>query len=143
MGASALTITSTNNLSGYGISSKRANLVAGQPLTLNTSMGDFNPAVDRFINPGAFSAPAAYALGNTARTLDWLRGWPVHTESVSINKNIVLHERASLRLGMNVDNPSNAVRWAAPVTNVNASNFGAVTSTAPGRRIQLTAEIKF
>jgi hypothetical protein len=139
----ALTILATDNLSGYGIQTKRANVVAGQPLTLNTDMGSFDPAVNRFINPAAFTAPAAYALGNTARTLDWLRGWPVHNESASLNKNFRLWEKAAMKLGVNLDNPFNAVRWGNPVTNVSASNFGAVTSSAPGRRIQLTAEMKF
>jgi hypothetical protein len=128
----ALTILATDNLSGYGIQTKRANVISGQPLTLNTDMGSFDPAVNRFINPAAFAAPAAYALGNTARTLDWLRGWPLHNESASLNKNFRLYERVGMRLGVNLDNPFNAVRWGAPVTNVNASNFGAVTSTAPG-----------
>lgn len=35
------------------------------------------------------------------------------------------------------------VRWGAPVTSLAASNFGMITSSGPGRRVQLSLEIQF
>jgi len=139
----ALTLTTTNNLAIYGYGTKRANVRSGVPLTLNTDYGSFEPATDRFINPAAFSSPGTYELGNTPRTIDWMRGWPFRTESASIKKMFRLHEKATLRLAGDFQNPFNVVRWGNPVTNVAASNFGQVTTTAPGRRVQITAEIQF
>jgi len=138
-----LSVITTNNLSQFGYVTKRANVVSGQPLTLKTDSGSFDPAVDRYINPAAFQNPATYALGNLARTLDWMRGWGLASEAASINKTFKFHERASLRLGADFNNPFNFVRWMNPVTNVNAANFGMVTAVNPGRQVQLSAEIQF
>jgi hypothetical protein len=139
---SPLSLTPSNTLSTYGIG-KRANLNPGVPLTLNTDMGSFDPATDRYINPAAFSSPTTYALGNTPATMDWLRGWGVHSESASINKTIHLHERLRMKLGADFQNPFNLVRWTNPVTTLTASNFGMVTGSQPGRRLQLTLNIEF
>jgi hypothetical protein len=132
-----------HSLSAYGILAKRANVNLGVPVTVNTSMGNFAPATDTYINPAAFSSPGTYQLGNSARTLDWLRGWPVRSESASINKTIHLYERLAMRIGGDFQNPFNLVRWGNPVTTLTASNFGKVTSSNPGRRVQLTMNIEF
>lgn len=138
-----LSIVTTNNLSQFGYVTKRADVVQGQPLTLKTDSSGFDPAIDRFINPAAFQNPATYAFGNTARTLDWLRGWPLSSEAASVNKTIRIHERASVRIGADFNNPFNFVRWNNPVTNVNASNFGMVASVNPGRQTQLSVQVLF
>ncbi len=139
----ALTITASNNLSQFGYATKRGSVVSGVPLTLNTDTSNFDPAKDRFINPAAFVAPATYALGNTARTLDWLRGPGFSTESASIKKSFRIHERFTTRLSADFQNPFNFVRWGNPVTNLATSNFGMITSSSPGRRVQLSLEIQF
>jgi hypothetical protein len=139
----ALSVTTNNNLAGFGYSVKRANVDSSKPLTLQTSSGDFNPATDRYINAAAFSSPAAYALGNLPRTMDWMRSWPLEAEAASVNKTIKFHERGSVKIGADFNNPFNFVRWASPVTNVAAANFGAVTSSAAGRQIQLVLQILF
>jgi hypothetical protein len=137
-----LAVTALNTLSSYGLN-KRANLNPGVPLTLNTDMGSFDPAVDHFVNPAAFSNPATYALGNTPSEMDWLRGWPLHSESAALYKTIRIWERLATKLGVEAQNPFNAVRWSNPVTTLTASNFGMVTGSNPGRRLQITAEINF
>ncbi|MFB3777625.1 MAG: TonB-dependent receptor domain-containing protein [Bryobacteraceae bacterium] len=140
---SAMSISAANTLSSYGIAAKRASVNLGVPLTLQTDMGSFEPATDKYINRAAFYSPSTYELGNTATTLDWLRGWPLKAESASINKTFRIYERLSFKLGCDFQNPFNFVRWNNPVTNLTASNFGMVTGTAPGRRVQLNAEINF
>jgi hypothetical protein len=138
-----LSVSAANTLSSYGISAKRASVNLGVPLTLKTDMGSFNPATDKFVNVAGFFSPTTYALGNTPTTMDWLRGWPLHAESASLYKTIRIWERLAAKIGMEAQNPFNAVRWGNPVTSLTASNFGMVTSSQPGRRLQLTAEIQF
>ena len=140
---SAMSVSAANTLSSYGIGAKRANVNLGVPLTLNTDMGSFEPATDRYINPEAFSSPSTYELGNTATTLDWMRGWPLHAESASVNKTFRLYERLALKLGADFQNPFNFVRWSNPSTSLTSSLFGKVTGSAPGRRVQLHAEINW
>ena len=137
-----LSVSTSNTLSSYGLG-KRANLNTGVPLTLKTDMGSFNPAVDRFVNPAAFSSPTTYALGNLPTLMDWLRGWPVHSESGSINKNVRLYERVTMKLGADFQNPFNFVRWNNPATSLTATNFGMVTGSQPGRRVQLNLNFDF
>jgi hypothetical protein len=137
-----LSVSPSNTLGTYGLG-KRANLNAGVPLTLNTSMGSFDPAKDKYINPAAFSSPATYALGNVPTSMDWLPGWGIHSESASVNKNIRVHEKLVVKLGGDFQNPFNLVRWTNPVTSLTASNFGMVTGSQPGRRVQLTCNIEF
>jgi hypothetical protein len=139
----ALAITASNNLSQFGYATKRGSVVGGVPVTLNTDTSNFNPATDHFINPAAFTAPATYSLGNTGRTLDWLRGPGFSTESASIRKMFRIYERINMKLAGEFQNPFNFVRWANPVTNLATSNFGMITSSSPGRRVQLNLEIQF
>jgi hypothetical protein len=139
----ALSIATTNIPGGgYGYA-KRANYVAGPPLTISTNPRDFDPATSTYLNSAAFANPANFALGNTARTLDWLRGFTVKTEAASVNKNFRLREQASVKLGADFTNPFNFVRWNNPVTNLAAANFGKVTGASPGRRTQINLEIRF
>jgi hypothetical protein len=138
-----LSVSAANTLGAYGIGAKRANLNPGVPLTINTSMGSFNPATDRFVNPAAFSSPSTFALGTTPTYMDWLRGWGVRSESASINKNLRIVERLTMKFGADFQNPFNLVRWANPVTSLTASNFGMVTGSNPGRRVQLNLSFEF
>jgi hypothetical protein len=139
---SALSITPSSTLSTWGLG-KRANVNQGVPLTVNTSMGNFNPATDKYLNAAAFSSPATYALGNAPAAMDWLRGWGVHNESASITKNLHLYERMTMKLSADFQNPFNLVRWSNPVTTLTASNFGMVTGSSAGRRVQLNMNIEF
>jgi len=122
---------------------KRANYVAGFPLTIKTNPRDFDPAVDTYINAASFANPATYALGNTARALDWLRGFSTKSESANLSKSFKIRERFSTKFGADFTNPFNLVRWGNPVTSLTASNFGKVTTSASGRRVQLNLEVKF
>jgi len=138
-----LSITSTNIPGGFGYTTKRANYLAGPPLTINTNPRNFDPATSTYINIAAFKNPANFEFGNTARTLDWLRGFSVKNESASVNKSFRVRERAGVKIGADLTNPFNFVRWTNPVTNLTAANFGKVTGSAPGRRVQINLEIRF
>ena len=137
-----LTVTTTDPLSAFGYPNIRANYLGG-PAFITTNPRAFDPAVNLYLNPAAFAAPSTFQLGNTARALDWLRGFSGKSESVSLAKRIPITERVRAALRADIQNPFNFVRWSNPTTTVTSSNFGKVTGAAAGRTIQLNATLEF
>jgi hypothetical protein len=138
----ALAITSTNPLSALGYPGIRANYVGGDT-RLVTNPREFEPAIDRYLNRAAFAAPSTFQLGNTARVLDWVRGFTQKSESLSIAKRIAITERVHAVLRADAQNPFNFVRWNSPNTNITSADFGRVTGAAGGRALQLNATVQF
>jgi hypothetical protein len=138
-----LSITTGNNLSALGYPAKRADFVAGQPVHLTSNPRDFDPAVNRYLNPSAFAVPASFALGNSARELDWARGFSQKSESVSIGKVTPLTEKVRLLLRAEIVNPFNFVRWNDPNTSISSADFGKVTGTAMARTMELYLSLEF
>jgi hypothetical protein len=137
-----LAITATNALGSLGYPSMRANYVGGDPF-LVTNPRDFDPARDRYLNRAAFAAPSTFELGNTARALDWVRGFTQKSEAISVAKRIPITERVRAVLRMDAQNPFNFVRWNNPNTDITSANFGRVTGAAAGRALQLNATVQF
>jgi ABC-type amino acid transport substrate-binding protein len=95
------------------------------------------------LNAAAFAAPSQFQLGNTARALDWLRGFSGKSESLSLAKRIPITEKVRAVLRADAQNPFNFVRWSNPSTTITSSTFGKVTGAAGGRTIQLNATVEF
>ncbi len=131
-----------NGISALGYPNIRANYMGGDPYKV-TDPRAFDPARDLYLNSGAFTTPSTFALGNTARVLDWVRGFSSKSESISILKRIPLRERLRANLRADINNPFNFVRWSNPNTNITSSNFGKVTGAAAGRTIQLSTSVEF
>jgi len=124
--------------------SKSANFVPGVPIFGVTNPRDFDPARDRFFAPaGAFVIPPAYEFGNTAPTLDWVRAWWQKAESVSLGKSFPIKERVHGQFRMDVNNPFNFVRWGNPNGSITSADYGRVTSSAEGRKVQLYMSVEF
>jgi hypothetical protein len=138
----ALTVSTSNNLSILGYGTKRANVVVGQPIH-SANSGDFDPATMYYLNQAAFVIPGSYELGNTARVLDWVRGPTKKSEAISISKLTKVTERVGARFRADLQNPFNIARWGDPVTNRTDANFGRITSSDPGRLIQLNLTVEF
>ena len=138
----ALSVSTSNNLSILGYGSKRANVVNGQPIHAANS-GDFDPTTMYYLNAAAFAIPGTYELGNTARVLDWMRGPTKKSEAISISKLTKITERVGARLRADIQNPFNIARWGDPVTNRTDANFGRITSADPGRLVQLSLVLEF
>jgi hypothetical protein len=138
-----LSITTGNNLSALGYPAKRGDYVGGQPVHLASNPRDFDPAVNRYLNPSAFAVPASFALGNTARELDWGRGFSQKSESVSIGKVTPITEKVRVQLRAEIVNPFNFVRWNDPNTSISSADFGKVTGTALGRTMELYLSLEF
>jgi hypothetical protein len=137
-----LAVTSGNPLAALGYPAIRANY-AGGPAHFKTNPRDFDPARDVYLNAAAFSAPPTFQLGNTARVLDWVRGFSQKSESVSIAKSLSIREGLDAVLRVDVQNPFNFVHWNNPNTNITSSLFGKVTSAAPGRSVQASVALEF
>ncbi|HEY1336196.1 MAG TPA: TonB-dependent receptor [Bryobacteraceae bacterium] len=141
---SALSFTASNNLSILGYGSKFANYVAGVPIFGQTNPRDFDPQVDRYFAPaGAFVTPPLYEFGNTAPTLDWVRGFTQKAESISMGKTFPIKERLHSQFRIDVNNPFNFVRWNNPNTSFTSADYGRVTSSAEGRKVQLYLTLEF
>ncbi len=138
-----LAITTGNNLGALGYPNKRAHYVAGQPVHRASSPGEFDPARDLYLNPNAFAVPGSFELGNTARVLDWARGWSNKSEAVSLGKRTRITEKVSALLRADLENPFNLVRWNNPVADRSNANFGRVTGAQSGRLIQLSLAVEF
>lgn len=137
-----LAITGGNGISSLGYPNIRANYLGGD-VYKTTSPRDFDPATSVYLNSAAFATPSTFQLGNTARVLDWVRGFTGKSESLSLAKRIPLGERFRGVLRADAQNPFNFVRWGNPNTNITSSNFGKVTSASSGRTIQLGASVEF
>ena len=138
----ALAITGGNGISALGYPNIRANYVGGDPYKV-TDPRSFDPARDLYLNSAAFATPSTFALGNTARVLDWVRGFSGKSESLSLAKRIPIKERLKAVVRADATNPFNLVRWNNPTTSITSSNFGKVTGAAGGRTIQLNATVEF
>jgi hypothetical protein len=139
---SPLAITGGNGISALGFPNIRANYVGGDPYKV-TNPRDFDPARDLYLNSAAFASPSTFALGNTARVLDWVRGFSGKSESLSLAKRIPIKERVRAVVRADATNPFNLVRWSNPTTSLTSANFGKVTGAAGGRAIQLNATVEF
>ncbi len=139
---SALAITGGNGISSLGYPNIRANYVGGDPY-IATNPRAFDPSQDLYLNKAAFATPSTFSLGNTARVLDWVRGFTAKSESVSLAKRFPIKERLHAVIRADITNPFNFVRWNNPNTNITSSNFGKVTGANGGRSVQLNATIEF
>jgi len=133
-----------NNLSTLGYGGKTANYVAGVPIFGVTNPRDFDPATSRYFAPaGAFVTPPLYEFGNTAPTLDWVRGFTQKAESMSLGKSFPIKERLHGQFRLDVNNPFNFVRWSNPNGTFTSADYGRVTGSAEGRKIQMYLSIEF
>ena len=137
-----LTIAGSGSLGGLGYT-QEANYVGGNPFLI-TNPRDFDPVTSKYLNAAAFSNPSAYAFGNLAPTLGWLRSFTQKSEAVSMSKTFRLKEKGSFEFGLDAMNPFNFHRWGNPNTSLTSSQFGMVTSTQGlARTIQINAKLAF
>jgi hypothetical protein len=115
----------------------------GKPVYGKTDFSNWDYINDRYLNPEAFTSPALFTFGNTARYLDWARGPWMKSESLSIAKTIPIREQVDFRLGADFVNPFNIVRWGNPSTMVGPPTFGQITATQGARKVQINMELNF
>jgi hypothetical protein len=122
--------------------------VTGQDWRAPTAGDEFDPRVDKFLNPAAFVQPVG-ALGNAPRTNPDVRApWNL-SENVSVGKSTRLTTQVRMDIRIEAFNIFNRVIFAAPGTPTatgatapgtdfsNGNTFGVITSQANSpRRMQ-------
>jgi len=123
---------------------ERPNLVPGVALT-----PPGGPTPGEWVNPAAFSAPAAGTFGDLGRNA--FRAPGISDVDLALAKDIAFVERVKLRFRADLFNVLNRAQYGAPNANLSAANFGVITSTissyATGRgtprEFQLSVKISF
>jgi hypothetical protein len=115
----------------------------------------FTKGPKEWFNTSVFSQPLAGEFGNSGRNI--LREPGISNWDMGLVKYFNLTERAKFQLRVETFNTFNHTQWgvdpatqggsgpgtSAEVTNVNAGNFGAITSARPPRVIQFGGKITF
>ena len=102
-----------------------------------------------WVNPAAFSVPAAGTFGDLGRNAFRARG--VSDVDLALAKDVSLAERMKVRFRADLFNVLNRAQYGAPNANLSQSNFGEITTTisnyATGRgtprEFQLSAKVSF
>jgi hypothetical protein len=130
--------TSANQTNSFGGGSRSNN--SGQSAKLS---GPIEDRLNRYFNTSAFSQPAAFTFGNTARTLPDVRAPGLANFDFSVIKNTRLHERAMLQFRAEFFNVLNNVNFGAPGTTFGTGTFGVISSASDGRAAQLALRLSF
>jgi Carboxypeptidase regulatory-like domain/TonB dependent receptor len=119
----------TNNTGGFGFN-QRPNLVSG------TSPVPQDQSIEHWINPAAFSQPAAYTFGDAPRFLSDLRAPRYFNWDMGIQKWWGLGEERRLQFRYEMFNALNHPDFFEPDTNLGDSTFGTITAAYPARSLQ-------
>jgi hypothetical protein len=93
-----------------------------------------------------FSQPAAYTVGNVARTLPDVRVPGIYSTDLSIFKNTFFgpENRLNLQYRAEMFNAFNTPQWGRPGAQLGASNFGVISGYGSGlgpRQIQMALKL--
>ena len=134
MSGQPISVTFSPTLTGW--EGSRANTVAGvNPYA--------NQTIQHWFNIAAFTTPAPYTFGNSARNAYYGPGyWELDT---SLIKQVSISERFKLDIRADAFNLLNHTAFATPAVSIsNAATFGQITSTAnSARQLEFSARLKF
>jgi hypothetical protein len=134
-------LTANNTLPLFN-STLRPNVVPG--VQRENSLSNFDPAVNRYINPAAFTVPAPLTFGTAARSYTDLLAPTGLNESWGLIKRTRLAERMTLTFRAEFFNIFNRVVFAAPAANVSNANFGQISGQANApRQGQISLRLEF
>jgi hypothetical protein len=122
----------------------RPNRVPGVPIK-SQWRGRFNPYVDTYLNPLAFSQPAPFTLGNVPRTIS-TRSFAWYNEDLSLAKEIRFSERFKFTFQASAFNGLNRTTWGGPDAFGPGSNpdYGKIHNQINTSRVlQLSGDLKF
>ena len=116
-----------------------------RPNSTGTSarLDDGQRSIGRWFDTTQFSQPAAYSLGNVARTLADVRGYNTRNADLSVFKHFSITERLKMQFRAEAFNALNRTRFANPNTAFGNPNFGRITSAGDPRQIQLALKMNF
>ncbi len=136
-----IVLTANNGLPLFN-AALRPNAIAGVPRRTDSSQ--FDPAVNRWINPAAFAPPTPLTFGTSARSFTDLRTpWSLN-ESYAAIKRTPLTERLTLTFRAEFFNMFNRVVFGGPAANISNANFGLISSQAnTPRQGQVALRLEF
>jgi len=135
-----ITLTNNNTLPLF-TSALRPNALSQDR---RVQVDNFDPARDLWINRAAFSAPAPFTLGTSARAYTNLRNPNFLNENFGLIKRIKVHERVQLQIRAELFNAFNRTVFAAPQANFSNAQFGRISGqqNAP-RQGQVALRVEF
>jgi hypothetical protein len=98
-------------------------------------------SVERWFDTNAFTDPERFRFGTAARAVGRAPGSA--NFDVGIMKNFYLRERYRIQFRGELFNAFNTPNFGPPGTSLGGSNFGAITTSAPGRTVQLGLKVYF
>ena len=145
----AINYTNYNTPAGFG--AIRPDVVSGVPMTLGdiSSLKLDNTVPAQWLNPAAFAVQplsgngVPLRVGTAPRNLN-IRGPMTVSETFRMSKAFpFLHEKASFKLGMTMQNPFKRTYAQFADTTVGDSSFGQLLERGASRTMQLDARIDF
>ncbi len=135
-----ISVTAQNTCTNCGINTLRPNN-NGQSAKLE---GPVSQRLKQYFNTGVFSQPAAFTLGNVARTLPDVRAPSSQNIDLSLFKMFQPVERVTVQFRAEAFNLLNQVVFGMPNTTLNSNQFGVISSQANSpRTIQFGLKVKF
>jgi hypothetical protein len=128
-------ITSANTTNAFPAGPLRPDLLH------NPALSSSQRSVARWFDISAFSNPAPYTFGNSPRS--GLRGAPVVTSDISIEKSLAFRERIKLDVRGEFYNVLNHPIFNVPNFRLGDAGFGAISSARAPRTGQLSARLSF
>ena len=133
-------------VSVFGDTANAGTLLGENPIRANyTGKPVFSPGThtaEQWINPAAFTVPAAYTFGNVGRNTVYGPG--LQTLDAALEREFLLSENWRFQLRGEFFNALNHTNLGTPNRFVNTPQFGTITDAAtPGREIQLSARFSF
>ena len=120
-----LTVTTTQELAGTGVTGQRVNQVNENPY------GD--KSLTNYLNAAAFTFPAPGTLGNErARSIEGPGYWNV---DLALARLVPVGAGQTLEFRVETFNLLNHFNWGNPATSLDAGTFGRITSQAGSSRI--------
>jgi hypothetical protein len=105
------------------------------------SGGTRDERMNRWFDTSVFSLPAPFTFGNVARTLPDVRNPGTVNLDLSFFKNFSIGERLTLQYRAEMFNAFNTPQFGSPNNNIQASNFGGITSAGAARQIQMALKL--
>lgn len=117
---------------------------SGKPNATGISPSLDNPTIDGWLNRAAFSNAPAFTIGNVGRNLPRTRSDGLNNFDFSVLKSFALREKTNLEFRAEAFNFLNTPTFGNPAGNIDAGNFGIVTTQATNtnaRQVQLALKL--
>ena len=143
-----LLLVNAPNALGSGVlfAARQRPNVTGQDFRTSIGAGSLDPnnPTSRWLNPAAYSIPAAFTFGNAANFYSKVRNPAILTENFSVVKRIRVHESVNVEYRLDAYNLFNRQLFGNIGVNLSDPNFGRPTGTMiQPRLLQMALKLNF